>query len=363
MPPSTPPAWLLRKPAAASIATSSRPRAFAAEHAARVVAAKARGRELVAMLAAALRRGARAGADLHGLHGVDAHEGVGDVCVQSIEHRFTQSRRDAARHHRDARADRIARAAHFPDQLLELGDAPGVRTEERILVSECRIHRLEHQRPDLTQVTVDAHAEARGEIAARNRARGGPHHRLTRRRAPAAAVVAHAVFLLVGVVRVSWAEAILDLVVVARASVGVINEDADRGAGRASFKHPREDAYLVGFAPLTDEMRRAAAAAVDILLQIRLAEREARRAAVDDATHGGPVALAKRGHREQPANGVAGHGRELRPWSLLRVFSAPAVARATAGILRRHRARIQATRRADGGMPVAPRSRCSPPRR
>src|SRR5204862_4467326 len=199
-----------------------------------------------------------------------------------------------------------------PAQLLELGDARRVRTEERILVGEGGFHRLERQRADLTEVPVDAHAEARGEVAARNRARGGAHHRLARRRAPAAAVVAHAVFLLVGVVGVSGSEAILDLVVVARARVGVIDEDADRGAGRAALEHAREDAHLVGFAALTDEMRRAAAAAVDILLQIRLAQRQARRAAVDDAAHGRPVALAEGGHREQPADGVAGHVYWLR---------------------------------------------------
>src|SRR5438105_914411 len=62
-----------------------------------MVAAKARGRELVAVLAAALRGGARAGADLHGLHGVDAHEGVGNVRVQPVEHRLTQSRGHPAR--------------------------------------------------------------------------------------------------------------------------------------------------------------------------------------------------------------------------------------------------------------------------
>src|SRR5256885_15140936 len=56
---------------------------------------------------------------------------------------------------------------------LELGDARRVRSEERILVGEGGIHRLEQQRADLTQIPVDAYAEARGEVAARNRARGG----------------------------------------------------------------------------------------------------------------------------------------------------------------------------------------------
>src|SRR2546423_11696553 len=49
-------------------------------------------------LAAALRGRARAGSDLHRLHGVDAHEGVGDVRVQSVEHRLTQSRGRSEEH-------------------------------------------------------------------------------------------------------------------------------------------------------------------------------------------------------------------------------------------------------------------------
>src|SRR2546430_17695325 len=85
-----------------------------------------------------------------------------------------------------ARADRIPGAAHLPDQLLELGDARRVRTEERILVGECGLHRLEQQRADLTEGPVDAHAEARGEVAARDRARGGAPHRLPRPPAPPA---------------------------------------------------------------------------------------------------------------------------------------------------------------------------------
>src|SRR5258707_188037 len=104
---------------------------------------------------------------------------------------------------RAAGADRTPGAAHLPVQPLELGDARGVRTEERILVRECGTHRLEQQRPDLTQVPVDAHPEARGEVAARNRARRGAHHRLAPRRAPPAAVAPPPVFLLVGVVGVS----------------------------------------------------------------------------------------------------------------------------------------------------------------
>src|SRR4029077_13455277 len=54
-------------------------RGDAAEDSARVVAQESARRQLVAMLAAALCGGPDAGAELHRLHGVDAHERGRDV--------------------------------------------------------------------------------------------------------------------------------------------------------------------------------------------------------------------------------------------------------------------------------------------
>ncbi len=66
----------------------------------------------------------------------------------------------------------------------------------------------------------------------------------------------------------SGAEAVLDFLVVARARVGVLDENADRRAGRAPFEDPGEQAHLVTLATLADEVRGAAAPPVDILLQV-----------------------------------------------------------------------------------------------
>src|SRR4029077_2708043 len=98
--------------------------------------------------------------------------------------------------------------------------------------------------------------------------------------------------------------------------------------GGVSFEHPREDAYLVAFTALADAARGAAAAAGDILPQIRLAVRHAPRAAVNDAAHRRPVALTKGGHREQLADGVARHDGAVRISPC--ACGAPAVARASA---------------------------------
>src|SRR5579862_8436623 len=102
---------------------------------------------------------------------------------------------------------------------------------------------------------MDAHTQALGQIFAGDGPGSYSHDRLACRRAPAAAVVAEAVLVLVGIVRVPGAETVLDLVVVARARVSVLDEDADRRAGGSSLEHTRQDTHLITFAPLADEVR------------------------------------------------------------------------------------------------------------
>src|ERR1700733_9067174 len=291
----------------------------APEHPSGMVAAKALRRQFIAVFTAALRAGARAGAQFDGLHGIDAHERMRNVRVQAIEHRLAQARRHPARHHRDARTDGIALAANLPDQRLDLGDALRIGAEKRVLVGEGGIDRVEHQRADPAEIAIDPHAQAGGQIAPRDGAGGRAHDRFAGRGASAAAVVAHAVFVLVGIVGVTGAEAVADLLVVARARIGVLDEDADRSAGRVPFKHPREDAHRIALTALADEVRGAGTAAIDVGLHIRLAQLQPRRAAIDDAAHRRPVALAEGRHRKELADGVARHDGAVRRYSCSRV--------------------------------------------
>src|SRR5690348_757782 len=173
------------------------PRGDAAEHPTGVVAAKTLRRELIAMLAAALRGTTHSGADLHGLHRVDAHERVRYVGVEPVEYRLAEPRWHPRCDHTYSRTDRVALATHLPDQLLDLLDALRIGTEECILVGKGRVHRLEHERPDLAQVTVDAYAEPYREIAPRDGTGGGAHDGLAGRGAPTATVIAHAILLLI----------------------------------------------------------------------------------------------------------------------------------------------------------------------
>ncbi len=93
MPPSTPPAWLLRKPSGDSSSPCSLP--FCVTH-------------------------AEAGADLHALDGVQAHHRVGDVGVELVVQRLAQAHRHAARGDGQARAAGVAGLAQRVHVGLEL---------------------------------------------------------------------------------------------------------------------------------------------------------------------------------------------------------------------------------------------------
>src|SRR5688572_15147024 len=139
------------------------------------------------------------------------------------------------------------------------------------------------ERPDLGEVAADREPEVLSEILARDRTGGDTHDRLARRGSAAAAIIANAVFLLIGVIGVARPKAILDLRVVAALLVDVLDEQADRRARRAPFEHAGEDLHLIRLLALRDVARAAGTAPIEILLNIGFRQLETGRAAVDDA--------------------------------------------------------------------------------
>ncbi len=109
-------------------------RGYAAERAACIVLVETVRPDLVAMLTAALGNGAKSGAELDTLDGVDAHQRVSDRRLELVEHRFTESRGNIAREHADLRTDRITELAQFVHERFEFGDALRVRAEKRVRV-------------------------------------------------------------------------------------------------------------------------------------------------------------------------------------------------------------------------------------
>ncbi len=116
--------------------------------------------------------------------------------------------------------------------------------------------------PICAEISVDADAQPLAQVFARDRAGGYAHDGLARRGAPAAAIVAKAVLLLVGVVGVAGTKAVLDLVVVARTRVCRSRPAMPIGVPVVMpFEHAGQDAHRVGLAALAGELRGAGARA------------------------------------------------------------------------------------------------------
>ena len=152
-----------------------------------------------------------------------------------------------------------------------------------------------------------------GQDLARDGAGGDPHRGLARRRAPAAAIVAQAVLGLIGEVGVARAKLVLDVGIVLRALVGVLDQERNRRARRhlrAGLRmrhHAGQDLHRVRLLPLRGEARLAGPAAIEVALDVGLGQRDQRRAAIDHAADRNPVALAEGRDAEQMAEGVVGH--------------------------------------------------------
>ncbi len=74
-------------------------------------------------------------------------------------------------------------------------------------------------------------------ILAGDRAGGDAHRRLAGRGAATAAIIADPVLLLVGVIGVAGSNLVLDLVVVARALIDVLDQEPDGRAGGHALEH------------------------------------------------------------------------------------------------------------------------------
>ena len=159
-----------------------------------------------------------------------------------------------------------------------------------------------------------------GQDLSRDGAGGDTRGGLARRRPSAAAIVAQAVFGLIGEVGVAGAKLVLDLGIVLGALIGVLDQKGDRRsrrhlhAGLGVRHHAGQDFDRVRFLALGGEARLAGAAAVEIVLDVLIGQRDQRRAAVDHAADRDPVALAEGRDPEHMAEGVVGHWID---WSVI----------------------------------------------
>src|ERR671913_307896 len=232
---------------------------------------------------------------------------------------------DAGGHDLDDRADRAATLADvveiaFPALCRLAVGAPEGIVRRGVPVPLGAVDllgaELDHGAAELDAVTQDLAGDGAG---------GDAHRRLARRLPAAAAIVAHAVFLEIGVVGVGGAETVLDLPIVARALVDIVDVQRDRRAGGDALEHAGQDLHRVRLLALGDEARLAGPALLHPHLDVGFAQRDARRRAVDDATDRRPVAFAPAGEPEEGAETAAGHGCRPPSYSPSKLPSSSAI--------------------------------------
>jgi hypothetical protein len=158
-----------------------------------------------------------------------------------------------------------------------------------------------------------AHRHARHDLTS-DRACRYARRSLARRLTTAAPIVADAIFGIVSIISVPRPVFVLDLRIVLRALVDVVDDECNRRprcdlfAGRFVSEYARENFHLVWFAPLRGETRLARPSFVEIGLDVGLGQRDARRATVDHTTDRDSVAFAERRDPEKVTEGIERHG-------------------------------------------------------
>ena len=265
---------------------------------------------LVGIRLAGQRGGGEALADLDALHRVDRHQRRGDLGIELAVDRRAQAGRDAFGHHLDHRAGRGTGLAHLGQVALPTASrSAGSGQKNGLSSTASQSQRARSMRCGPICTSAPRMRTAVAQHLARHAAGGDAHRGLARRGPAAAAIVADAVFQLVGQVGVAWPELRGDRRVVARALVDVVDLHGDRRAGGQALEHAGQDADLVRLLALRGEARLAGAAAVEPGLDVGLGQRDARRAAVDHAADRRPVAFAPGGDAEQMAEAVMRHRR------------------------------------------------------
>jgi hypothetical protein len=151
---------------------------------------------------------------------------------------------------------------------------------------------------DLIDPRDDRHP-TRGEQLLRDGARCDPPGGLSRARSPAARDGADPVLCIVGVIGVARAVGLRDFLVVLAARVLVADHHRDRRAERLAVEHARQDLDLIGLLALADQPALARPASIELGLDLRHVEREARRAAIDHDAERRTMRFAERRDPEQ----------------------------------------------------------------
>lgn len=159
---------------------------------------------------------------------------------------------------------------------------------------------------------ADLERSGGGEQLARHGTGSDAPDRLPGRGAASTAMVADAVFGLMGEISVRRTEAILHFGVGLGARVGVAHQHCQRMPRRSALKNAREKFHAIRLLARGGDFALTRATAVQFDLNVLFRERQIRRAAVDHDSHGRTVAFTPRGDAKQFSERVAHSARVAR---------------------------------------------------
>ena len=233
-----------------------------------MVALETRFGNFIAVFAAAKLHHLKTIANFHALHRINAHQRVRNVRIEAVKYRLTEPRRNAIGHHGYFRSDGVALFFQASHQFIERFNFLWIRTEERVLFNLFPIFDSQRNIPHLGQAAANHNPEFRGEEFLGNRSGSHAHSGFTGRGTTAAAIVAQAIFLFVGVVSVARAENVFNRAVILRTLIGILNQQTNAGPGSHPLEYAGEDFNLVRFAALGSIARCSRTSAIEIVLQI-----------------------------------------------------------------------------------------------
>lgn len=286
------------------------PRGYAAKHATGIIAGKTFRSQFVAMFGTQLRYRSKTGANLDALDRIDAHQGIGQFRIQAIKYRLTQSGWNTLCHDGDFSANRILLAAELIHVGLKLRHLVRIGTEKSIFGYGIPAFERNLDRTQLAHIAAD-HDTLGLQVFAGNGTGRHAHGCFPGGRTPTTTVVAHTVFMVVGVIGMCRAEAVFDRRVVLGFLIGIANQQADWTAGGFALENAGEDFHFIRFLPLGCVPAGARLAAIQIALQITCVEFQPGRAPVDNSHQRRTMAFASSGNSKKSAKGVSGHARNL----------------------------------------------------
>src|SRR4029079_9877822 len=169
-------------------------------------------------------------------------------------------------HRGDPGADRVASLPQVVHERFELGHYVLIRCKKRIVADGIPGVKRNLVRSQLAKVAVNDDAMGLAEPFPGNRRSGNPNGGLPRGRPAAAAVVADAILLPVGVIGMAGPEGVDEVSVVFTPRVFIADQQRDRCASRLAFKDAGQDFDPVGFLSLSYVAGGDGVAAITILV-------------------------------------------------------------------------------------------------